>query len=180
MLCFDGIVGKWIHLNLCQFHFLGNSNYWVWFFLAMSLVRKIVKQMISMHLVYLGHMLSNIYFIKRARSVLIWYHTFRFSKNWTLNLKHSATTLYSQTHLKLSIFSPYPQNLKIFKIGSIKKQNAWLLQGFHFSKYSPLFYNFFPIINGGHPTHFFTWSCFYISTFLATFRTCMCETTPSS
>lgn len=56
------------------------------FFLAMSLVRKIVKQMISMHLVYLGHMLSNIYFIKRARSVLIWYHTFRFSKNWTLNL----------------------------------------------------------------------------------------------
>jgi len=34
-----------------------------------------------------------------------------------------------------------------------QKAKCLFLQGFHFSKYSPLFFNFFPIINRGHPTH---------------------------
>jgi hypothetical protein len=121
---FDGIVEKWIHLNLCPFHFLGNSNYWVWFFLAMSLVSSIVKQF-------------------------------------------------------QCIFIPYPQSLKIFKLGLPKSKMPTPTKGFIFQN-TPLFFLFFSHYKGRASYSFFTWSCFTYWLFSHILHTCMCETTPSS
>jgi hypothetical protein len=121
-------------------------------------------------------MLTNIYLVKRARKCINMIPHFQIFKE--LNLQPIA---YKQSNQNTRL-PHYIQKLNsglayLFNIFKILKYLNWvyqkakclLLQGFHFSKYSPLLFNFFPIINGGHPTHFFHMIIFLHIDFFATF-----------
>lgn len=125
-------------------------------------------------------MLTNIYLVKRARKCINMIPHFQIFKE--LNLQPIA---YKQSNQNTRL-PHYIQKLNsglayLFNIFKILKYLNWvyqkakclLLQRVSFFKILPSFFIFFPIIKGGHPTHFSHDHVLHID-FLATFCTRAC------